>query len=67
MNKHKIANIKCPDKCKQCKYHKIFTHCVKPYNFCKVLNHSFCGEEPEWFFNCEEEKSKVEKGIIKLP
>lgn len=44
-------SIKCPDKCEHCEYRKII-HSVLDYNFCTKIHKSFCGYEPEGFFNC---------------
>lgn len=50
---------KIPEKCVECKYRKVFTHYVRPYNFCKKLNVSFSGGEPDSFFNCKKGENYV--------
>lgn len=42
----------CPKKCINCEYRKVIKHYIVPYNFCTKLNVSFCGGEPNSFFNC---------------
>ncbi len=51
-NKKDNVDSKCPKKCIGCDCRKIVTHSVVPYNFCTKLNASFCGREPDDFFNC---------------
>lgn len=46
------ADNRCKKKCKNCEHRVVYTHSVVPYNFCKKLNVSFCGDEPESFLNC---------------
>lgn len=51
-NRKDNATNKCPNKCKNCECRKIVTSFIVPHNFCTKLNASFCGEEPDNFFNC---------------
>lgn len=50
-NRKNIDN-KCPKKCKECVHRKVITSYIVQYNFCTKLNVSFCGGEPNSFFNC---------------
>lgn len=44
--------MKTPKECENCKYYKIISDYIRPYNFCKKMNRSFSGGEPVTFFTC---------------
>ena len=54
---NKESRTSYPEKCEKCEHRKVI-HGVRDYNFCEKMNLSFCGAEPESFFDCDKYGAK---------